>query len=65
MIARFTLAALAATLLAGSALALVSREEAAAIATPRNETVIEMNQMWPMTGPIAVEPCATETCDDI
>ena len=63
MIARLTLAALAATLLAGSALALVSRDQAPATAALKNETVIEMNQLWPMTGRIVVEPCETETCD--
>ena len=63
MIARLTLAALAATLLAGSAVALVSRELSPAAVATKNETVIEMNQLWPMTGRIVVEPCETETCD--
>ena len=65
MVKRLALAALAASLLAGSAAALVSQGQAPAAIGPKNETVIEMNQPWPMTGRIIVEPCATETCDDI
>lgn len=64
MIARLALATLAATLIAGSAFALVPATDVVAIQPQKNETIIEMNDLWPMTGPLAVEECATATCED-
>jgi hypothetical protein len=65
MLARFVLAAVLAIAAAGSAPALIPGHQATRLAEPRNETVIEKNQAWPVFGPIIVEECANETCEDI
>ena len=62
MIARFTLATLLVVAAAGSAFALIPPFEATAMS---NETVIEKNQAFPLVGPLTVEDCTSETCEDI
>ena len=61
---RITLAALIVATLAGSAFALVPQAEIAALEPVRNETVIQMNQLWPISGALDIEECATPTCED-
>ncbi len=62
MITRFTLAALLAIAAAGSALALIPPLEPTGTF---NETIIEKNQAFPLVGPLHVEECAIETCEDL
>lgn len=35
------------------------------LANAKNVTVIEMNQAFPVYGPIVVEQCAVENCSDV
>lgn len=65
MLSRFVLAALLAIVAAGSAPAVIPGNEATSLPEPRNETIVEKNQAWPVYGPIIMEDCATETCEDI
>ena len=61
---RISLAALIVAALAGSAFALVPKAEITALEPIRNETVIHMNQIWPISGALDVKECATPTCED-
>jgi hypothetical protein len=61
MITRFALAIVIALTATGSALALIPPQEPTSIV---NETVIEKNQAFPLVGPLIVEQCANETCED-
>ena len=66
MLSRFVLAALLAIIAAGSAPAVIPGHQATGLPdTTRNETIIEKNQAWPVYGPIIIEDCPTETCEDI
>ena len=60
---RYTLFVLAIVGSAATALASISTAPVLN-ANPRNVTVIEKNQFWPMEGSLVVEKCAVEDCSD-
>jgi hypothetical protein len=65
MLGRLILAATLAIAAAGSAPAVIPSQQATAFGQPRNETVIEKNQAWPVARPIVVDTCTLKTCQGI
>jgi hypothetical protein len=63
MLKRFVLTAALAIATAGSAAAVIPDHQATTLTEPRNETVIEKRQAWPVHSPIIVENCATRSCN--
>ncbi|MFN0192537.1 MAG: hypothetical protein ACKVP5_11280 [Aestuariivirga sp.] len=64
MIVRLTMFAAIAVATAAAAVAAISPAELEAEKPALNFTVIDMNQAWPVYGPITVTPCATEDCSE-
>jgi hypothetical protein len=60
---RYTLLSLA--ILATAAAAATGPHHATVNGAPVHQTVIYKNQAFPVLGPVAVEPCATEDCSDV
>lgn len=50
---------------AATAIAAITPANDMPLANARNVTVIEMNQAFPVYGPIVVEQCAVENCSDV
>jgi hypothetical protein len=50
---------------AATAIAAIAPNHDMPLANARNVTVIEMNQAFPVYGPIVVEQCAVENCSDV
>ena len=50
---------------AATAIAAISPSHDLVPANGKNVTVIEMNQAFPVYGPIVVEQCAVEDCSDV
>lgn len=63
MSARLALALAAASLIAGSALALGPAAGVLDAQGPHNETIIEMNELWPITSPVTDADCTALACD--
>ena len=60
---RYTLFVLAIVGSAATAVASIN-PNADVVVQPRNITVIEKNEFWPMEGALVVEKCALEDCSD-
>lgn len=60
---RYTLFVL--TVLGSAATAIAAIAPNMPLASAKNVTVIEMNQAFPIYGPIVVEQCAVENCSDV
>jgi hypothetical protein len=64
MIVRLAVIAAIAVATAVAAFAAISPAELEAEKPALNFTVIDMNQAWPVYGPITVTPCTTEDCSE-
>jgi hypothetical protein len=62
---RYTLFVLTVLGSAATAIAAITPASDMPSANARNVTVIEMNQAFPVYGPIVVEQCAVENCSDV
>jgi len=62
---RYTLFLLAIAGTAATAIAAAQPGSADLRANRNNITVIEKNDVFPVLGPIIVEPCAVEDCSDV
>jgi hypothetical protein len=60
---RYTLFVMAIVGSAATALASISALPVQ-VGNPKNVTVIEKNQFWPLEGKLVVEKCAVEDCSD-
>ena len=50
---------------AATAIAAIGPASDMPLANAKNVTVIEMNQAYPVYGPLVVEPCAVEDCSNL
>jgi hypothetical protein len=62
---RYTLFVLTVLGSAVTAIAAITPADDMPLANARNVTVIEMNQAYPVYGPLVVEPCAVEDCSGV
>ena len=62
---RYTLFVLTVLGSAATAIAAIAPNHVMPMAGSKNVTIIEMNQAFPVYGPIVVEQCAVENCSDI
>ena len=62
---RYTLFVLTVLGSAATAIASIAPNHDMPVAGSKNVTVIEMNQDFPVYGPIVVEQCAVEDCSDV
>jgi hypothetical protein len=62
---RYTLFVLTVLGSAATAIAAIAPNHDIPLANAGNVTVIEMNQAFPVYGPIVVEQCAVENCSDV
>lgn len=62
---RYTLFVLTVLGSAATAIAAIAPNHDMPLANAKNVTVIEMNQAFPVYGPIVVEQCAVENCSDV
>ena len=62
---RYTLFVLTVFGSAATAIAAIAPNNDMPLANAKNVTVIEMNQDFPVYGPIVVEKCAIEDCSDV
>jgi len=61
---RYTLFVLTVLGSAATAIAAIAPNHVMPMAGSKNVTIIEMNQAFPVYGPIVVEQCAVEDCSD-
>jgi hypothetical protein len=61
---RYTLFVLTVLGSAATAIAAIAPNHVMPMAGSKNVTIIEMNQAFPVYGPIVVEQCAVENCSD-
>ena len=61
---RYTLFVLTVLGSAATAIAAIAPDHGMPMAGSKNVTIIEMNQAFPVYGPIVVEQCAVEDCSD-
>ena len=62
---RYTLFLLTVLGSAATAIAAITPANDMPVANAKNVTVIEMNQPYPVYGPLVVEQCAVEDCSDV
>ena len=60
---RYTLFILTVLGSAATAIAAIAPDDQM-VSNPRNITIIEKNQAWPIVGPLVVAQCAVEDCSD-